>query len=179
MIRLIRALLVGLSIGLGATQAAGAQGTCTAAVGTKCSTAITLATPNASSVTNPRVVTMTASPAAGSWSVRSNELDAGTSGAVPVTVTVSSNRSWAVALSGPSAWSVSGGATAGKPVGDVRWSIAATGAGTPLSASAATVAAGTAGGSQVRVLYFRTLLGWTTDAPGTYVMPLSFTVTSP
>ena len=172
-------LVASLAASLGVGRAARAQGTCTATVGTKCTTAITLSTPNASSITNPKVVTLTASPTAGTWTVGAAALDAGTSNVVPVTLTVSANRSWTVSLNGASAWTVSNGGSATKLVSDVRWSTTSTGTGTPLSSSAVTVATGAAGSAFVHLLYFRTVLSWATDVAGTYVIPLSFTVTSP
>lgn len=170
------AVLLALVIWCGVAEA---QGTCTAPVGTKCTTAITLPTPNSSSVTNPRVVMLSASPVASTWTVGSATLDAGTSAVVPITLTIIANRSWTVAVSGDPSWRVSANGWSSKPVSHVLWSTTATGTSTALATSGVTVATGVAGSSMVQVLYFRTLLSWTTDTPGTYTMPLSFSVVSP
>lgn len=173
---LSRAILPALVIWSGA---AAAQGNCTAPVGTKCTTAITLSAPNSSSITNPRVVMLSVSPVSSTWAVGSTALDAGKSDVIPITLTIIANRSWTVALQGDQTWTVSANGWSSKPVSNVLWSTTATGTGTPLTTSGVTVASGVAGSSMVQLLYFRTLLSWDTDKPGTYTMPLSFSVVSP
>ena len=172
-----RALVVPLALAIWC-QTLGAQGTCNANVGTKCTTTITVPTPNASSISNPLVVSLTVTPLAGTWTVNTASLDAGTSDAVPVTMTVQANRTWTVKANGASSWTVSSGGWTAKPTGNANWSTTSTGGGTALTTTGVTLASGTAGTSST-TLYFSTRLSWATDSPATYTMPLSFTVASP
>jgi len=135
--------------------------------------------PNATAITNPRVIHLVSlAPSVVSWSVTQANLDAGVSDAVAVTLEVNSNRAWTLSLNGATTWTVSGGGNTTKASGDLSWALSSAVSGTVITTAPATVQSGSAGTTTV-VIFFRTLLRWTSDRPGTYSMPISFTLASP
>jgi hypothetical protein len=98
------------------------------------------------------------------------------------TLTVKSNAAWTVttrvtqgtwSASLPPAW-------AAKPADNLQWSTT----GAPLSftdytTTNATVQSGVASAGTVIQLYFRVKYSWLTDTPGSYSIPVQFTITSP
>jgi hypothetical protein len=99
-----------------------------------------------------------------------------------VQATVKSNRPYSLSISGGAGtWTGTGGARANKPVGDLLW-----GTGTPstaLTTSAALIGTasttGNNGSSAAATLNYRINWGYTNDTPGTYTIPVVYTLTSP
>ena len=87
--RVVWRALLALGVLAALPVGARAQGTCTASVGAKCSTAITVATPNATTLANPRYVALTSVPTALTWTVGSADLTAGTTSTEAYTLTIS------------------------------------------------------------------------------------------
>jgi hypothetical protein len=111
-----------------------------------------------------------------------NEFDATFGQTTGPTLTVKSNSAWTVSTRVTQAtWSASlPPAWAAKPAANLQWSRL----GTPLSFTDfttinATVLTGTATAGTVIQLYFRVKYSWLTDTPGTYSIPVQFTITSP
>jgi hypothetical protein len=67
--------------------------------------------------------------------------------------------------------------TLGKAAADLAWSTNAATAFAGLTTSAATISSNTAGSSAQYTIYFRTKWLYATDVPGTYVLPVVYTVT--
>lgn len=107
--------------------------------------------------------------------------DAGLGVAGSVSLTVQANVPWAVAISAATAtWTGSpASARQNKPAGDAQWAIAAGGPFTDVTTVAATIQSGVATGAGVVTLFIRPRLDWTTDAPGSYTLPLQLTLTAP
>jgi hypothetical protein len=101
-------------------------------------------------------------------------------------VTVKSNRAWNLKIE-PAAPSFDFTPDAvylvkragGKPATDVAWSTAPSSGFVPLSASTpADVSSNPAGGSYAQfTMYYRTKWEYSTDAPGTYALAISYTLT--
>lgn len=88
-----------------------------------------------------------------------------------VTVSVQSrpaNRPWELRLGAST-----GTLGAGKPIGDLEWRRAGTGTWTPMTQLDTAVLQGT--GNQDVTIYFRLLLSWARDPPGSYSAGLEFT----
>lgn len=163
---------------------ADAQGSCTTngitkSVNTKaCS--FTIATANASSYTNPKILTLGVSAPTVALTVNTAAFDAGVTPEAAMTLQVAGNRSWVVTASGAATWTSTGAlAWSGKPVTDLRWSATAGVAGTPLSTTAVTVLSGNATASSSLTLYWTSALSWALDKPGSYSMPVTLTLTAP
>jgi hypothetical protein len=169
-------LLLALAGWAGSTVTA--QGTCSASLGTKCAT-IVIASRNAASLTNPKLMQLTMSPAATSLAITEAEITAGATVAKPVVLTVRSNRPWTVALSGASTWVVTGIAWAAKPIGDLRWAPVATGNGSALTTSPVPIATGEPTASSSTTIYLHARLGWASDSPGGYALGVTFTLSTP
>jgi hypothetical protein len=102
------------------------------------------------------------------------------------TFTVKANRSWTLKIKSQNAtnWTYVGSNAGVKPIGDLAWSTAANGTFAAISGSDATVTtgAGASNGAPAAV-FFRT--SWLNDftsasnAPGTYSLPIVFTLTAP
>lgn len=117
------------------------------------------------------------------------DFDAGSSVTAAPTLTVQANRSWTLLVAaGAAAWTTSGGSPgdppwAAKPIADLQWGTSATGpTWTALSQTAATVTTGagaTPNAGQAVAVYFKLLHAWTTDTPGTYSLPVTYTLTAP
>lgn len=116
------------------------------------------------------------------------DFDAGAS-VTTAGLTVFANRSWTLLVSAAATtWTTSGGSPsdpvwAAKPISDLQWGLAAGGpTWTGLSTTATTVTTGTgatANTGAAVTMYFRMLHGWTTDTPGTYSLPVTYTITAP
>jgi len=156
---------------------ADAQGSCSASVGSPCH--ITVPAPNATALTNPRVIhLLSQSPHLFSWTVTQANLDAGVSDDVAVTLVVNSNRAWTLSANGATTWTVSGGGNTAKASSDLRWALSSTVTGTAITSTPVIVQSGSAGTTTLAIS-FKTVLGWTSDRPGTYSMPVTFLLASP
>lgn len=171
-LRLLSALMVW------AGSALTAQGTCSATLGTKCPT-IVIASRNAASLTNPKLMQLTISPAATTLTVGEAEVTTGGTAASPVVLTIRSNRQWTVGLGGGTAWAVTGIAWAAKPIGDLRWGAVATGSGSALTTAPVPIASGGPTASASTTIYLHARLGWASDSPGGYGLGLTFTLSTP
>ena len=102
------------------------------------------------------------------------------------TFTIKANRSWTLKIKTTATpnWTYVGSDAGAKPISDLTWSSAAAGTYAAISTTDATLASGassTNGGAAA--VHFKTL--WTNDftaasnAPGTYSLPIVFTLTAP
>lgn len=162
-----------------------AQSTCTTSSSIRSATArtctFTIAAPNASTYTNPKILSLVASTTTVALTVNEAAFVAGKTPESSMTLVVKGNRSWAVTAQGDAAtWTSSGTlAWAFKPVTDVTWATTSGAAGTSLTTTAATVMSGNATASSSATLYWSSALSWTTDKPGSYSMPITLTLTTP
>ncbi len=100
--------------------------------------------------------------------------------------TIKANRSWTLNIktTNPSQWTYVGSNGGAKPISDLTWSNAPAGTFTGISSVDApfTTGAGASNGAAAQV-YFKTLwaAGFTqpSNAPGTYSMPVVFTLSAP
>ena len=100
--------------------------------------------------------------------------------------TIKANRSWTLKIKSGNAtnWTYVGSNSGVKPIGDLAWSTSAGGSFAAITASDATFAsgAGASNGASAQA-FFRT--SWLSDftsasnAPGTYSLPIVFTLTAP
>lgn len=155
-----------------------AQGTCSASLGNKCPT-IVIASPNAASLSNPKLMQLTISPAATTLAVGEADVMTGATAARPVALTVRANRPWTIAISGASAWTVTGIGWAAKPVADLRWGALDTGSGSAVTTTPVPVASGGPTASTSTTIYLHARLGWVSDSPGGYALGLTFTLSTP
>lgn len=169
-------LLLALAVWTGSPVMA--QGTCSASIGTKCPT-IVIGSSNAASLTNPKLMQLTVSPAVTTLPVGEAEVTAGATAASPVVLTIRSNRQWTIALGSATAWTVTGIAWAAKPIGDLLWSAVAAGGGSALATAPAPIASGGPTASSSITIYLQARLGWTSDSPGGYGLGLTFTLSTP
>jgi hypothetical protein len=102
------------------------------------------------------------------------------------TFTVKANRSWTLKIKSQNAtnWTYVGSNTGVKPIGDLAWSTAANGTFAAITGSDATLTSGAgASNGAAAAVFFRT--SWLNDftsasnAPGTYSLPIVFTLTAP
>ena len=102
------------------------------------------------------------------------------------TFTVKANRSWTLKIKSQNAasWTYAGANSGVKPIGDLAWSTAANGTFAAITNSDATVTSGaSASNGTAAAVFFRT--SWLNDftsasnAPGTYSLPIVFTLTAP
>jgi hypothetical protein len=97
------------------------------------------------------------------------------------TATVRANTGVRIVLSSTSATWTRNAAASTKPVGDLRWATTAGGTYVALTTGLSTTnllsTAATAGASQQ--VFYQTLWKWTQDGPGTYTLPIVFTMVSP
>ena len=100
--------------------------------------------------------------------------------------TIKANRSWTLKIKSQNAasWTYAGSNSGVKPISDLAWSTAAGGTFAAITNSDATFASGaSASNGQAAQAFFRT--SWTNDftsasnAPGTYSLPIVFTLTAP
>ena len=140
------------------------------------------------SVTVPALVAM--STAAGSISLTAPDGDDLVTGYVtestPLELTVRSNRSWRLQIHTTAAtnWTYAGTDGGVKPISDLQWSTTAAGTFSSITGTAADVVTAqprTNGADQA--IYFRTLypndFTDARNAPGTYTIPLVFTLVAP
>lgn len=102
------------------------------------------------------------------------------------TLAITANRSWTLNIKSqnPTTWSYTGGAGGLKPIGDLTWSTAAGGTFTALTATDVIFTSGTTGVlAHPAQAFFRTSWagGFSSpgNAPGTYTLPIVFTLTAP
>jgi len=102
------------------------------------------------------------------------------------TFTIKANRSWTLKIKSQNAtnWTYVGSDAGVKPIGDLSWSTAANGTFAAITASDATFTSGaSASNGTAAQVFFRT--SWLSDftsasnAPGTYSLPIVFTLTAP
>ncbi|MFL5486113.1 MAG: hypothetical protein ACJ77T_10930 [Gemmatimonadaceae bacterium] len=102
------------------------------------------------------------------------------------TFTIKANRSWTLKIKSQNAasWTYVGSNSGVKPISDLSWSTTAGGTYTAISGTDATFASGaTASNGTAAQAFFRT--SWLSDftsasnAPGTYSLPIVFTLTAP
>jgi len=116
-----------------------------------------------------------------------DQVDAGTAldNAGPV-FSVKANRSWTLKIKSQNAtnWTYAGSNSGVKPIGDLAWSTAANGTFAAITGSDATVTSGAgASNGAPAAVFFKT--SWLNDfssasnAPGTYSLPIVFTLTAP
>jgi hypothetical protein len=100
--------------------------------------------------------------------------------------TIKANRSWTLKIKSQSSsnWSYTGTDGGVKPVGDLAWSTASNGTFAAISGTDATfTSGGAASNGTVAQAFFRTT--WVSDftsvsnAPGTYKLPIVFTLSAP
>jgi hypothetical protein len=100
--------------------------------------------------------------------------------------TIKSNRSWTLKIKSQNAanWTYVGSNSGVKPIGDLAWATSSGGTFAAITASDATFASGaSASNGQAAQAFFRT--SWLSDftnasnAPGTYSLPVVFTLTAP
>jgi hypothetical protein len=99
-------------------------------------------------------------------------------------IEVRSNDDWELYIRASQAnWTGTGGGRGNKPREDLQWSIDPGGSFAGISgnnaASNVFVIAGPATVSQPVHLYFRVLWNWSLDGPGTYTLPVVFTLSAP
>jgi hypothetical protein len=102
------------------------------------------------------------------------------------TFTIKANRSWTLKIKSQNAtnWTYSGAFAGVKPISDLLWSDASGGTYAAITASDVTfTSAGSSTNGTSAQPYFKTL--WTSDftsasnQPGTYSLPIVFTLTAP
>ena len=177
--RATRTLLAAMVLGTAMASQANAQ--CSGNAGT-CNTT------NTASVTVGALVKLAMSsatttltnPSADNVDVGAVLADAGPS------FTIKANRSWTLKIKSQNAtdWTYSGTNSGVKPIGDLAWSTAVNGTFAAITGSDATFASGAgASNGTAAAAFFRTT--WVADftsasnAPGTYSLPIVFTLTAP
>ena len=102
------------------------------------------------------------------------------------TFTIKANRSWTLKIKSQNAtdWTYVGSNSGSKPIGDLAWSSAVNGTFAAITSSDATFASGAgASNGTAAAAFFRTT--WVADftsasnAPGTYSLPIVFTLSAP
>lgn len=173
---LLAAMVLGTAIGASQAnaQCSGNAGTCN--------------TTNTASVTVGALVklgmssatTTLTNPSADNVDVGAVLADAGPS------FTIKANRSWTLKIKSqnPIDWTYSGTNSGVKPIGDLAWSTAVNGTFAAITGSDATFASGAgASNGTAAAAFFRTT--WVADftsasnAPGSYSLPIVFTLTAP
>jgi hypothetical protein len=147
----------------------------------KCSPDISLSIP--ATIMNPALLSFMVSPpttlTATATVTDMDDVDGMATGSI-ATITVQGNRTWSISVNGNSAlWTATGGAWASKPVSDLRWSLTPTGVSTAASTTASTLMTGNPSSGTPINVYFRPVVHWLTDKPGTYTMGVTFTITAP
>jgi hypothetical protein len=147
----------------------------------KCSPDISLSIP--ATIMNPALLSFMVSPSttltATATVTDMDDVDGMATGSI-ATITVQGNRPWSMSVKGNSAlWTATGGAWASKPVSDLHWSLTSTGVSTAVSTTATTLMTGNPSSGTPINVYFRPVVHWLTDKPGTYTMGVTFTITAP
>lgn len=177
--RVILAALASLVSGLAANSAA-AQGNCNVnktgacQVGGTATFAMTLTISAVVRLTFPSAIIALGT-------ATSAEFSAGFGTAISVPVTVQANTGWAIAVSGPvSLWTATPvTARQNKPIGDLQWATTAGGPYSNLSGAPASIRAGGATALTVVPLTLRSRYAFNLDFPGSYSLPVLFTITAP
>jgi hypothetical protein len=173
---LLAAMVLGITISASQAnaQCSGSAGTCN--------------TTNTASVTVGALVKLgMSSPTTALTNPTADNVDAGNviADAGP-TLTVKANRSWTLKIKSqnPASWSYVGSDAGVKPISDLAWSTAVGGTFAAITAADVTFASGASSSNgATSQAFFRT--SWTSDftnasnAPGTYSLPIVFTLTAP
>jgi len=171
-------LVAGLALVAGLTNAAQAQSvTVSGASPLSINTYVTVTAPSIFKLTINDTSTAVTAPVEADFDNGYQDV------ASAVTATVKSNRPYTLKIKGGAAtWTGSGGARANKPVGDLLWGTVSPAA-TALSTTDANIGSpsttGNNGSSPAATVNYRILWGYTDDTPGTYTIPVVFTLTSP
>lgn len=101
-----------------------------------------------------------------------------------VAATVKSNRPYTLNIStNATNWTGSAGGRANKPVGDLLWGTGVASPTTAIGSSLAPIVpastTGNNGSSSAATINYRIKWGYTDDTPGTYTIPVVYTLTSP
>jgi hypothetical protein len=173
---LLAAMVLGTAIGASnaSAQCSGNAGTCN--------------TTNTASVTVGALVKLGMSATTTSLTnPTADDVDAGAVIAdVGPTFSIKANRSWTLKIKSQNAanWTYAGSNSGVKPISDLSWSTAANGTFAAISATDATFTSGaSASNGAPAQAFFRT--SWVSDftsasnAPGTYSLPIVFTLTAP
>lgn len=173
-------LALGQALGLAAPRDAHAQATCNVNNQASCQLGGTAAT--AVNITISPVIWMSLSNGAvalGTATAAQFTAGFGTPFALPITVRA--NIPWSVSLAALSptwtgtpltAWQL-------KPASDLEWSLAVAGPYTALAVTPATLGTGSMTAGTVIPLFLRPRYSWANDVPGSYSLPLQFTITAP
>jgi hypothetical protein len=173
---LLAAMVLGTAIGASQAnaQCSGSAGTCN--------------TTNTASVTVGALVKLGMSSATTALTnPTADDVDAGNviADAGP-TFTVKANRSWTLKIKSQNAasWTYGGSFAGVKPISDLAWSTSAGGTFAAITAADVTFTSGASSSNgAASQVFFRT--SWTSDftsasnAPGTYSLPIVFTLTAP
>jgi hypothetical protein len=175
----IRGLLVLLCL---TAVHAHAQSCSVAAASGTCTTPISLSSP--ATLTNPRIVRLSATPATTSITATIDDYDRTPTGFVAFigpTFTVSANRTWSMSVNATTAsWAAAGAlARTSKPVSDLTWSTSSGGSHIAMSTSPATLGSGGATSATATTLFFHMALDWTADTPGSYTIVVQVTIATP
>jgi hypothetical protein len=166
---------------------AGAQVTCTAPMNGVCATPTTTTASMAVPTLGRLVISASSTAIQSGVSVSVGDYEASETGDGNVftgpVVSVSANKAYSITFTNPTSFPTSPNA---KTAADVRWSVngavgVCSASYTALSTSGATqlLASGAATALVQRQLCFRVKWLWASDPPGTYQMPLTFTLTAP
>jgi len=146
------------------------------------------ATANVTGYTNPALLRLTTSATTLTLVPTIAAFDSSRTPWVSTTLTIQANRTWKVSVStSATQWTATGTfAWQNKPIGDLQWRVSApytSTAWTSLTGTATQVApqtgSGSAGGSNAVTLDWSARLSWTSDAPGSYSIPVTLTLTTP
>lgn len=106
------------------------------------------------------------------------EFDAGFQDAAGPSATVKANRSWTLKVSAAAAnWTTDNLVV--KPASDLQWATASGGPYAGLTIAAADVATSGATASFAQPVFYRVLWSYANDAPGSYSLVVTYTVTAP
>lgn len=172
----VAAILFGTMIGVGQAdaQCSGNTGTCNTTLGTSVTIGALVKLDMSASTTS------LTPPTADQVDVGATVADAGP------TFTIKANRSWTLNIKSGNAanWTYVGSSGGVKPIGQLTWSNAVAGTFNAITASDAVMTSGAASTSgTAAAVFFRTTYpaGFTNaaNAPGTYSLPIVFTLTAP
>lgn len=153
-------------------QVSGAAGSCTA------NTTATMTANTLLQLTLSSPSTAVASPSL-------TEYDAGYVTASGPSAMVKANASWTLQISASAATFTATNtdptepARTNKPSTDLQWGLSAGGPFTGVGTTVATLNTGTPSAGTATPVYFRILLSYAQDTPGSYALPLLFTLVSP
>jgi hypothetical protein len=174
---ILAALLATLFI----SRAAGAQANCliTGPAGT-CTTTATTA------LTVPTILRLTIGSGTTSFgTITAAAYNTGNTAVAGPSVVVKANQAWRVQISSTATfWTAVNTdplnpARTTKPLADLKWGPTTGGAWTAMSGTGAQIGAGGRTGGTTIPLAFQSLWSYTTDTPGNYSVPVTFTLLSP